>query len=65
MADNAVHYEIKATPRKSVVIAAQPADGFILNTILSVTNYSALLLFIQKLQQGKDASSVVSAINSM
>lgn len=60
-----VYYEVSALPRVSEVVAAQPTDGFRLRTILSATNYAALLLFIQKLQQGKDASSVVTAINAM
>ena len=65
MADTALHYEVSTIPRKSVVVAAQPADGFILNTILSVTNYNALKKLIQKLQSGTDISTVVTAINAL
>lgn len=60
-----VYYMVTAQPRVAEDSATQPTDGFSLRTILSATNFNALKLFIQKLQQGKDASSVVSAINAM
>ena len=60
-----VYYMVTCQPRVNEDSASQPTDGFSLRTILSATNFNALKLFIQKLQQGKDASSVVSAINSM
>lgn len=60
-----VYYMVTCQPRVAEDSASQPTDGFSLRTILSATNFNALKLFIQNLQQGKDASSVVSAINSM
>lgn len=61
-----IQYQVTAVPRVTEEASFRPSpDRFQINTILTTTNRDALLMFLQKIKDGTDVSTVITAINAL